>query len=179
MNKIVVLEGLDCSGKTEMARILAKDLGGYFIDTELCNTLSSRFVKTPEYFDGINLATLQFFNSVDSLMFKTRYAISEMAYQNYFERKGNFTMDDLELPIADRLIYIFIDVTYKKYIELSEAYRPNETLVSSDVFEAQKKCIYYAIQQSNVPVYVVENIGSFSDCFKQIRDILVFKENIC
>jgi hypothetical protein len=138
-NKIIIVEGMDCVGKTEIARSIANQYEMYAIDTDWGNEGWEEYDDRDwqVFVGGINLQLCQFIKSMPGWV-KARFHLSEYVFSKFYERDsyiGFETMDDLT---TENVVLIHIDIDYKHYLELFKTNRPEETPLNYQRFAEQR-----------------------------------------
>lgn len=144
---LITIEGLDGSGKNSLAKKIAKYFKLDYIDTDFNANKGHSLISKSNFIDGINLATVQFFKSTSNLV-KTRYSLSEKVYAEYYNRISLIDPIDLELAAIDKLVLIYIDIEYPKYLQIMKNYRFDETPFTEDEFNKQRNLFLKAYNES-------------------------------
>jgi len=118
---IVIVEGVDCAGKSTLVNTLSKR----HLLTPIVNTNEThRFVnfeKQPYewsyYVTGVIRGYLDIFNNFDNFI-KDRFHISEYAYSSYFNRKAFYSFEDIEdilLSLHKEIYLVMCFISYEEY----------------------------------------------------------------
>jgi uracil-DNA glycosylase len=144
---ILTISGVDCSGKTQLARALAKYFSLQLWDTSFQppNTTSFNW-KDVVY--GINLSIAQVYNSMDNFV-RDRHGLDEYVYQKFCNRSG---MDWRILDFAgiDKNILILVDLEYDQYLK-NMSTRKDETPFIQTEFNIQRNLFLEAFSKTAIP----------------------------
>ena len=144
---IYTIEGLDCSGKTEVSKIIAKKLNLAFFDTDFLNDGFDKTSDFKTYVRGLNVALAQAYNSLDNFV-KPRFQLSEYVYQKTYNRDG-IDFRDLDCAGINKNHLVLIDMEYEKYLKNTKS--RDEKITSKEDFEKQRSLFKEAFNLSVVP----------------------------
>lgn len=158
--RILIIEGVDCSGKSKLAAQLSNIYGLTLIDTDY---LRHKFPNNPkdytQFVAGVNVQQSQFVQSSQGFV-KTRYSLTERAYAEYYKRRSVITPQEMEEAGKDKVITLLIDIRYEKYIELSKT-RQEEEIFSESEFNLQRELFLTAFIESKLQKGIIVNDGTF------------------
>lgn len=177
-DRIILLEGVDCSGKSRLAKIIAERFDLDYIDTEhgkeVFGGVKWGSAEWALVVAGINFQQAQFFRSTSGFV-KTRYSLTEEVYSQYYRRKSFYTAQQMERGVESKVILMWVDLPYDKYKEFTKS-RPEEEVFSKEEFDSQRNKFAYAFDRSRFQnKAIVENHGEFDTLTKEVLEYLAIK----
>ncbi len=163
---IITIEGLDSSGKNTISKKIASHFKLDYIDTDFNATIGHNLLSKSNFIDGINLMTSQVFKSSDNLV-KPRYSLSEKVYSEYYNRKSAISSLDLELAAIDKLVLIYIDIEYDKYLYIMKEYRFDETPFTKVEFNKQRDLFLKAFNESVILNKIIIKNNELEEVFQK------------
>ena len=169
---ILILEGLDCSGKTTIADRLVSDLR-YFTRykeyKELKNLVSFHGqLEQWSYFEaGAVSYMLPMFAAFDNFVID-RFHISAYAYTRFFKRKEFVTFEKKEeLMSATKkdIEIIYCDISEKTFVERHDVKKERKWS-----FEEQKQLFEEALKLTKFPVTRIDTNNSVDESVRQIYE---------
>lgn len=147
---IIVIEGMDCSGKTSIAKAVAGRFNMSYIDSEWNheNNDALEIESREDFFKGVLTAEAQFMKSITGVV-KTRYALSDAVYSAFYNRVSIVNhFQELEDLVGDKLITVLIDIDYQTYVSNMQVNRPIEVAFHSKKFDVQRQMFLDAFKFS-------------------------------
>jgi hypothetical protein len=163
-DKIIIVEGLDCAGKTELAKWLAWYFEMSYVDTdwrkEVCNDYKGQ--DWPLFVDGLNLMLSQFMRSCHGFV-KVRYSLSEYVFRQAFHRQGKLSIEEMNEGLHNKVILVLVDLPFEKYQHLAKTFRAHESSFTQISFDRQRELFLRGFElQPFKTKFIVHNEDDFS-----------------
>jgi thymidylate kinase len=170
---VLIFEGLDCSGKTTLADLIAHDQNfkRYKEYKELKNLVSFHDqLNEWSYFEAGSVAyMLPMFSAFDDFVID-RFHFSCYAYTRFFKRQEFISFEkkeDLMFATQKDIRIVYCDITEKTFDERHEIKRERKW-----EFNEQKRLFEEAITLSRFPVLRVDTNNSVEESFQTILENL-------
>lgn len=174
MNNIhLIIEGVDCIGKTYFGKTLKKFLPNYqFIDNGFLpfHRLPKKYKNKWEFvITGINIQIVEFLASLNNVI-KTRFSISEYVYQQLMNRGGldQIEMESFLYKNNKSLIQILLICDYSTYLFLCK--KRNEIPLSENEFKKHIELFKNGLKRSISPFKFVINLTKEDFINKEIYE---------
>ncbi len=155
-NHLIVIEGPDGVGKTEICKMLSNRLG-----YSIMRMPDISIDKDIELFSQFYRKTI---NKIDEPLILDRFYPSSIVYGQFFKR--NVLLDDLKTLVSNRSVFTFIITTDKPF--------RSDTFINEDQWKVIND-IY--LQQANLNKWtVINNNTSLENCVQQILEKLQFSD---
>lgn len=168
---IIVIEGMDCSGKTSVAKAVAGRFNMNYIDSEWGhdNNDAQEEKYRADFFKGVLTAEAQFLKSITGAV-KTRFALSDAVYSAFYTRLSIVDhFQELEDLVGDKLITVLIDIDYQTYITNMQLNRPTEVAFHSKKFDVQRQMFLDAFKFSRCKNrFIIKNDKPLPDLTEDI-----------
>jgi len=150
-DKIIIIEGMDCTGKTEIAKELADYYNLQAVDTDWGKDEwdYKNDLDWAPFVGGMNLMLSQFAISTSGWV-KARYHLTEKVYSNYYKRKTLIPFETVDDLIKDKAILVWLDLGYQKYLELMKEHRQHEKILDYNHFCSQRVQFDRAFKESKI-----------------------------
>lgn len=159
-DKIIILEGVDCCGKTSLGKELARHFYLDFIDNEYL--MEQREFSSRDWgliAGGLNIQQAQFIYSSSGFV-KTRYSLTEDVYSKFYHRPSLITPQQMESAGLNKILLLYIDLSYQKYRDLAK--QRKEKLTSEREFLSVQGYFSQAFVRSQLNKRMIENSSNFA-----------------
>jgi thymidylate kinase len=168
---IIILEGLDGSGKNTIGETLSKELNLTFFQESSKHNFSFKKEKDKwEYFvTGINCFSLDLFNSFDDFI-KDRFHLSEYTYSNFFNRKSHLDFSTIEENLSNinkDIFLVYLDVDYETSYKRTLP-KNDEGIYDSNEFNIQRGLLNESFNKSKLKKIKINSNDKIENITKEI-----------
>lgn len=140
MANLIILEGLSRTGKSTIAKKLAKEHG--YRSISIKNKMPDFIENLYEFYHGMHVLANEVYQAFPEETFiLDRSFLSEMVYSKFFQRKSLATADDsiANLLLDNNFILVYFSNSYERYIQRGPKdriiYSEQDFLKQKDLFD--------------------------------------------
>lgn len=174
---IVILEGLDCSGKTTIADYIANRFDMYrYHEYEHLKKLVpfDRDVQNWTFFEAGSVAyMLPMFKAFDDFVID-RFHISAYAYSRYFGRTEMISFEEKErlmVATCKKIHVVYCETDYESYVKRHK--KRGEKFLSEEEFDKQKRLFEEGLKKTQFPISRFQTTGDEKETHRLIETHMI------